>query len=809
MRKKNPSKPSGTLLIKIFTGYTILTLLVVGIIAALWHEKRVFAEAEEEENAMLAQRELTSRTFKALVSLFLDNESAYLREMPGQKEYNEKENRVFFMLDELRKVYTDSIQQARIDTVEFLLNQKHDLIRMLRNMPSALMQMDSILTEQLPALERKMISSATTAHAEPSNPRKKNFLSRLFSREKKRQEVNLSVQQSIRQTDNVRNIQKFGDEMYEMLERQNRLFESLADSLEHKNRVLNRNISRLVNELEKDAMERTAERHQRVSELREEAFGTICIISSAALLCALFLSIFITRDIHRKYRNRKELEDSNRHNRKMLEIRKKIIITLSHDIRGPLNAIRGSAELAMDTKDRKRRNSYLDNILSSTGHIMRLVNSLLDLSRLNEAKETLNEIPFRLDTFLSDIEKEYGRIANDKGIMLSGDFIGTDIAVTGDVDRIEQIISNLLSNAVKFTESGSIGFFAIYRNDMLTVTVRDTGIGMSEETMERIFTPFERAAVEICPEGFGLGLSITKGLVTLLKGEISVESKIGEGSTFKVSIPLRETSETVEEKCKPLPDPAKRLPHRIIVVEDDPVQMEITRDILERNGVSCHACQNVKEVVYLLRKGDYDLILTDIQMPGTNGFSLLNLLRNSNIGSSRSIPIAAMTARGDEEKENFIKAGFTGCIHKPFSSPELLLFLSSIMEKMNKPESQPIDFRPLISDSGNKRKVLTMLVKESETNKEELVEAIRNKDRMRIKEIIHRMFPMWEMLGIAEELQEYRNLVHDADTEEQTLKEWTTKIAVCLDRLVEAAENEIDNLTGQKEDEKENTDSGR
>lgn len=809
MRKKNPSKPSGTLLIKIFTGYTILTLLVVGIIAALWHEKRVFAEAEEEENAMLAQRELTSRTFKALVSLFLDNESAYLREMPGQKEYNEKENRVFFMLDELRKVYTDSIQQARIDTVEFLLNQKHDLIRMLRNMPSALMQMDSILTEQLPALERKMISSATTAHAEPSNPRKKNFLSRLFSREKKRQEVNLSVQQSIRQTDNVRNIQKFGDEMYEMLERQNQLFESLADSLEHKNHILNRNISRLINELEKDALERTAERHQRVSELREEAFDTICIISSAALLCALFLSIFITRDIHRKYRNRKELEDSNRHNRKMLEIRKKIIITLSHDIRGPLNAIRGSAELAMDTKDRKRRNSYLDNILSSTGHIMRLVNSLLDLSRLNEAKETLNEIPFRLDTFLSDIEKEYGRIANDKGIMLSGDFIGTDIAVTGDADRIEQIISNLLSNAVKFTESGSIGFFAIYRNDMLTVTVRDTGIGMSEETMERIFTPFERAAVEICPEGFGLGLSITKGLVTLLKGEISVESKIGEGSTFKVSIPLRETSETVEEKCKPLPDPAKRLPHRIIVVEDDPVQMEITRDILERNGVSCHACQNVKEVVYLLRKGDYDLILTDIQMPGTNGFSLLNLLRNSNIGSSRSIPIAAMTARGDEEKENFIKAGFTGCIHKPFSSPELLLFLSSIMEKMNKPESQPIDFRPLISDSGNKRKVLTMLVKESETNKEELVEAIRNKDRMRIKEIIHRMFPMWEMLGIAEELQEYRNLVHDADTEEQTLKEWTTKIAVCLDRLVEAAENEIDNLTGQKEDEKENTDSGR
>ena len=104
---------------------------------------------------MLAQRELTSRTFKALVSLFLDNESAYLRDISDQKEYNEKENRVFFMLDELRKVYTDSLQQARIDTVEFLLNQKHDHIRSLKNIPSVLTQMDSILSSQLPVLERK------------------------------------------------------------------------------------------------------------------------------------------------------------------------------------------------------------------------------------------------------------------------------------------------------------------------------------------------------------------------------------------------------------------------------------------------------------------------------------------------------------------------------------------------------------------------------------------------------------------------------------------------------------------------------
>ena len=223
-KKENPIKPSGSLLIKIFAGYTILALLVIGIIAALWHEKKVFAEAEAEENAMLAQRELTSRTFKALVSLFLDNESAYLRDISDQKEYNEKENRVFFMLDELRKVYTDSLQQARIDTVEFLLNQKHDHIRSLKNIPSVLTQMDSILSSQLPVLERKMTSSATMLHTEPTKPEKKNFLSHLFPRKRKQKETETSIQQKAGQTDNAHNIRKFGDEMYEVLERQNRLF---------------------------------------------------------------------------------------------------------------------------------------------------------------------------------------------------------------------------------------------------------------------------------------------------------------------------------------------------------------------------------------------------------------------------------------------------------------------------------------------------------------------------------------------------------------------------------------------------------
>ena len=150
----------------------------------------------------------------------------------------------------------------------------------------------------------------------------------------------------------------------------------------------------------------------------------------------------------------------------------------------------------MNTRDRKRRNAYLENILDASRHIMRLANSLLDLSRLNESKETLNEVPFRLGGLLDRIVEEYTHTANSKGLLLSDERSDTDVTVRGDADRIEQIADNLLSNAVKFTEAGKIILETCYGNGFLRLRVSDTGIGMDGETARRIFAPFERAAPE-------------------------------------------------------------------------------------------------------------------------------------------------------------------------------------------------------------------------------------------------------------------------------------------------------------------------
>ena len=554
--------------------------------------------------------------------------------------------------------------------------------------------------------------------------------------------------------------------------------------------MLNRHINRLVNDFERDAMLRTEERLQRVSALREQAFALICAISSAGLLCALLLYIFIYRDIRLKYRDRRELEDAHRKGHEMLEIRKRIIVTLSHDIRGPLNAISGSAELAMDTRDRRRRNAYLENILDASRHIMRLANSLLDLSRLNEAKETLNPVPFRLIPFLDRIADEYTRPANDRGLLFSRDINVPDITVSGDADRMEQILDNLLSNAIKFTKSGSVTLSALYEKEILTVRIQDTGIGMDEKTVERIFQPFERAAPEVDAEGFGLGLAITRGLVSLLKGEISVSSRPGEGSSFEIRIPLSTTDEPVKDTAIPI-EGRLSLPQRVLVVDDDPIQLRIVGEMLERNGVSCCKCQNAQDVVNELRRTRYDIILTDIQMRGTGGFDLLYLLRHSNIGDSKTVPVAAMTARNDGNGCRYSEAGFSGCIRKPFSMNELLAFLSSITEKEKTTQPTSADFSALAADIEDRKWILETFIGESLKNKAELQESLSDMemDFGRLRETLHRMYPVWEQLGIAHELEGYSEILHDDGSDGDTVQRHTEEIIGRICGLIAEAES--------------------
>ena len=321
---------------------------------------------------------------------------------------------------------------------------------------------------------------------------------------------------------------------------------------------------------------------------------------------------------------------------------------------------------------------------------------------------------------------------------------------------------------------------------------------MSEDALSRIFRPFERLDSVRNAEGFGLGLPITKGLVNLLGGTIDVTSGIDRGSTFRVTLPLKTTDETIESEILTIPHPA-HLPRNVLAIDDDAMLLDVIKEMLERNGMNCTVCTTTKEVVKAMRGKDYDLLLSDIQMPGTNGFDLLTLLRRSNIGNSRTIPIVAMTARGDNDKESFLHAGFTDCIYKPFSSSELLGLLSRIKTDRQE-EKTEVDFSLVLSEVSDKHKALLSFISQSERDREELDAAIKNGDRQKLREITHRMQPMWELLRMEEPLLTYRNLLKDSKTSDKELNEYTRQIIDGTATLIKAAEAEIKRLMNETED---------
>lgn len=578
-------------------------------------------------------------------------------------------------------------------------------------------------------------------------------------------------------------------------------FEDGSRRISQDNANINARLLNLIATLDSQVRKEFRNKERNLDEMRQTSMNLISIIIVTTCLLLVLAYVLIQRDVRQRIEIQKRLEESLKQNRMLLSMREKVLLTVSHDIRGPLNTITGSAELAQNTRDRKKRNCYITNILDTSRHILKLVNNLLDLSRLNQSKETPNLVPFHLEELLQRIVSLYSQETNKKGLLFRYSFDNLPTAVLNDPDRIEQILDNLISNAIKFTPDGTVCLQASYHQGILLLRVQDTGIGMNQLTIRRVFNPFEKAAPHISAEGFGLGLSIVKGIVNLLGGKISVSSTEGIGSCFEVSIPMSETNLNKE-----IPSPVRTfsgiLPKRVIAIDDDPLQLAVMKEMLERNGVDCITCSTAKDVVKAMREKDYDLLLSDIQMIGTSGFELLDLLRNSTVGNSRTIPVVAMTARGDRGNEVFLKAGFAACIYKPFSSSELISLLSTITTSLPV-ERKRIDFSAMLSEVSDKKRLLDSFISQSEKDKRELDMALKLKDRKKLREITHRMQPMWELLRMKELLSAYRVLLRDSTTNDDVIQKYTQQIIECTGVLIIEAENEIKRLTN----ETENTDS--
>ena len=757
---------------KIIIGHLILFIIIISLGCVLFYEHIRVKKIKNEISQIEYIYSDVNSIYCSLLEVITYGESVLFWDNSDFIKYRNRRLTVDSLLYKLEINDKGYIFTEHIDSLRNLLETKELHLYDMMMAAQTKKQSDSVFITDLPTIAKEVVNVKTIT-------RKKKGIAGLFG---KKETINIPYSTNELKEMNAEVIlaqKKFDNEI-----------EIYGDSLRLQNKILNENMHDLISFLDMQAQKNFLEHNKNLAKSKQDSFRLFVIVMTISVVL-IIISFFIIRfDLRKEEKVKSKLQQAVQQNEELLEMRKKIILTVSHDIRGPLGNIHNCADLATETRQKKKREIYLDDIRHSCQHILHLVNDLMDAYRINEAGDLRNDTPFYLNRFLKRISEEFSRKAVSKGLILYSEHNGSNVTVKGDADKLEQVLANLLTNAIKFTSRGNVNFHTEYSEGKLRIEIRDTGIGMDEETTKRIFAPFERAAQNVNSEGFGLGLFLTKGLIKVLEGKMDVESTLGKGSVFRLELPLPETDELVEEDnsdCNLI----TILPKNVLVVDDDPIQLKIAEDMLGRKGISCKTCKNAREVVAALENSEYDLILTDVQMPDTDGFGLLRLLRNSDIGNSRTIPVAVMTARGDGNSGIYEKEGFAGCIHKPFNIHGLLAFLSTIVSRTQVSVSGDFDFSSLLENTDDYSHMLSLVVMESEKELEEMESADRITDRETMRKIIHRMMPVWEMLGKDNILRDFQRLLHGSDSQNETVHEHAIQIMEWLKILIEETKKEL------------------
>ena len=366
------------------------------------------------------------------------------------------------------------------------------------------------------------------------------------------------------------------------------------------------------------------------------------------------------------------------------------LANMSHEIRTPLNGVLGMLQLLKATSLDESQKEYLLAAIKSTNRLTRLLVDILDLSRIEAGKVTLRESTFASKNLRDSLAELFGPAAREKGVGL--DFFFHERLpqlLVGDENRLLQILFNLVGNAVKFTAKGGVRVeaaplpYVAHGRVRILFSVSDTGIGIADDLIKDIFEPFTQAEGTFTRrfQGAGLGLSIVRKLVLLMDGELAIDSAVGQGTTFHLTLPFTLPGSNPEQAAHPAPVVPAATGLRVLIAEDDDISVITGKRMLEKFGHTAVTAKNGKEALALFNEQDFDLILMDVQMPVLDGVEATGRIRAS--GSARAaVPIIAMTAfamTGDREK--FLAAGMNDYLSKPVGMAELEAAIAHVLGK--------------------------------------------------------------------------------------------------------------------------------
>ncbi len=687
-------------------------------------------------------------------------------------------------IDSLRMMEWDSAQQTRLFEIKEILQKRNQLFFSYLKLKSELIDNRS-LSGRLDTLSSMLVNeriiydtsvvttekktTTTSSKDSVTNTDERSRLGKLFGRKKKvtPQTTNITVREEFsviidtfsvaRQNKALEEVEKIIVDLENDQRAENRKLLNEELELIHANSLLINELLGILHEVENEELAQLNRNNDHAVSLVTQSISRITILLIVFFIGAAILVYLIWIDISRSNYYKEQLEKAKDEAEELTQVKQRFLANMSHEIRTPLQSIIGFAEQLKQQDDGDPE--AVKAIHSSSEHLLHIVNEVLDFSRISSGSFALTTERFNLLSLITEIESALRVQAEKKGLSLLVDHEhATEYNLYGDPFRLRQVLYNLLGNAIKFTTKGyaKIAITTTDENRKVNCTfeISDTGIGIQEEDVDKIFNQFEQANALITRQfgGTGLGLSIVKSLVAAQGGALDVSSEPGRGSTFTVKLIFEKASDDKTETSVNEAEPTVSFEGKVIVVDDDLMILRLCSLILKKNGLPFITYNDALKLIDEEPDPAVTHVLMDIRMPEINGIELCHALRKSYPEKTKFVALTAHVL--PTEQQQLLKEGFDIVLSKPFREQELLQVFGITVSENNNNDSETlkIDLKSLramtMGDEALLQSILGQFIEETENDLEALDELLKNLRPEPIREIVHKLSGRLGQMGV-------------------------------------------------------------
>ena len=720
--------------IKILVGYALLAVVLVSATWMVYDNTRSLSAVNEASERLMARRDIVDSLVFTMLETANAERSVLLGDAGKWQRFDEALSSSAANAMRLRPLLMDTLKQQRLDSLITLLKAKREnTLLVMKELNNDCR--DIYYNNKLEALhsgrDSIVISPQTKERHEQHETvyevvkTKRGFFRRLGDAFRKQHTDTVSTTRLTHQpsTATINHRLNIADSVANVLaeihSEQQRASDRKQNAISSRNRQLQRVSIQLtkrtwllIEDIQSDEHNALQRVVGKAMSSRRAMIVRIAVLGLLAILSAAILVVYILRDIKRERRDRQRIIEAKAETERIMQQRERLLLTITHDIKAPAASIAGFIDLLSEYVDQPKAVGYLQNISGSAKHLLQLVSALLDYHKLESGKAERHEVSFAPAVLISECVAQMQPLAMEKKLKLA-----TDVQVTesmlcrSDAFRIKQIVNNLVGNAIKYTDKGEVRVGVSIANRQLSISVKDTGCGMTPDELQTVFNAFTRLPGAQGKEGVGLGLTITREIVTLLGGKINVQSAKGKGSTFTVSLPVKiVTNQGVHQQSKqtqgvqlsqlhqqsqqskqqlhqqsqrdslvgaletgaPPKDKSQHPTLSVVIVDDDRLQGQLLTEMLQRiEGISFNTTTTIhaSEAIAIATKSAPNIVFTDIEMPEMNGSEIMRRIRNNAEVQQRSCTtkFVAMTAHEQSIMPQLRSDGFDACLFKPFS----------------------------------------------------------------------------------------------------------------------------------------------